>query len=376
MKKIFINASTIKEGGGAVIFIKTLNEMMKLQNDIHWIVVLDAALKDKININSQLTILSFPWIKKSPFHFLYWNEIYLPNLIRKLKIDCFYSEINTLPIRKLSCPAFLSTLHAGYFSAEFIKKHFHYNRTVKDKIAWKLRQHWIFTSTKRADHIVAPTQALADEIISQLKVQKNKIDVVLPGAGLAEGSVFSKQAVPDKKWRIGYITKFGVQKNFDVLFSAAAKLKQANRDFSLVISLEKSHPTYQHIAPLIEKYDIADVLENHGEISKDEIQALYPTLDLFIFPSLCESIGFPLIEAMYYGLPIIAADMPSNRELLGESGLFFSPHDANALFEKMMLILDNKLNYLALSHDSIERCKLFSWEKSAKETLTVLTKAF
>lgn len=372
MKNVLINAMTIKEGGGLVVFTHTFNEMIRQNNTIHWIVVIDEALRDKINTNDRVTILTFPWIKKSPLHLFYWNEIYLPKLIRKMNIDSIYSQINTLPFRKLRCKTFLSILHAGYFSKEFISLHFKYNTSLRQKIAWEIRKKWVFSSIKKADKVTAPTKALADEIISQLNIEKNKVAVILPGTGLAEGNCKPKVYQQSKICCIGYITKYGVQKNFGVLLKAAANLKSKKIDFKLVLTLNTNHAPFQHIKSLIEKYDVADVIENYGESSENQLRDLYATLDLFIFPSLCESIGFTLIEAMYYGLPIIAADMPSNRELLGENGVFFQPYDFVELSEKIISIITAEDYYLKLSKYSAEKSRMLSWEKSAKKTLAVL----
>src|SRR3990167_3903748 len=372
MKNVLINAITIKEGGGLVVFTRTFNEMIQQDNTIHWIVVIDELLRDKINTNNHVTVLTFPWIKKSSLHLLFWNEIYLPKLIKKMNIDCIYSQINTLPFRKLRCKTFLSILHAGYFSKEFISLHFKYNTSLRQKIAWEIRKKWVFSSIEKADIVTAPTKALADEIISQLKIEKNKMAVILPGTGLAEGHCEPKHYPQNKTWRIGYITKYGVQKNFGVLLKAAANLKSKKIDFKLVLTLNKNHAPFQHIKSMIEKYNVGDVIENYGESSETKLRDLYSTLDLFVFPSLCESIGFTLIEAMYYGLPVIAANIPSNRELLGENGIFFQPYDFAALSEKIISVINSESDYLKLSNYSKTISNQLSWEKSARDTLAVL----
>lgn len=372
MKTILINAMTIKEGGGAVVFTRTFNEMIRQDNNINWIVVIDEVLREKINTNDKVTILSFSWIKKSAFHLFYWNEFFLPKLIKDMKIDCVYSQINTLPFRKLRCKTFLSILNAGYFSKEFSALNAKYNSSIRNKIGWEIRKHWVFHSIKKADTVTVPTKALGDEIAAKLKIRKKDIITIHPGIGLAEGRIDKKIYEPQKTWRIGYITKYGVQKNFEVLFKAASALKSHHVDFKLILTLDEKHAPFQHVKRMIEQYNIAEVIENHGESTGDQLRNIYLTLDLFVFPSLCESIGFTLIEAMHYKLPIIAANMASNRELLGEKGVFFYPHDSVALTEKIISVMENKEFYLNLSNYSDERSRLLSWETSAKETLRVL----
>lgn len=370
-KTFLVNAITVKEGGGAVVFTHTFNEIQKISHDVRWIVVLDEVLRDQIDIHPNTTILSFPWIKKSPFHFLYWNEIYFPRLIRKMKVDVVFSQTNTLPFKKLPCPTLLSQLNAGYFSSEFIALNAKYNTAYRNKIGWAIRKQWVFSSIKKADKVTTPTQALGNDIASQLSISANKIVVIHPGTGLAEGQSRPRNRGNHQTWRIGYITKYGVQKNFDVLFKAAAALKAKKIDFKLVLTLNTDHAPFKQVNSLIQKYDIVDIIENHGEIAKDQIQALYDTLDLFIFPSLCESIGFTLMEAMHYGLPIIAADINSNREFLGEKGMFFERHDHHQLADKIMSVI-NSGNYVELSRYSISRSQLFSWKTFAKHTLDAL----
>lgn len=372
MKKILINAMTIKEGGAAVIFAKTFNEMIQQDDATHYYVVIDEVLRSKLNVTNKVTVLSFPWIKKSPFHLLYWNEIVLLKMVNRLGIDCVYSQINTLPFRKLPCEAVLSVLHAGYFSHDFIRLNKKYNTSLRQKIGWLIRKGWVFYSIKKADKITVPTKALGDEISHQLKIKNERISVILPGNGLAEGQVESKSVLTKRTLRIGYITKYGVQKNFEVLFEAAAKLKSKQIDFKLVLTLNENHAPFQRISVLIKQYDIADMIENHGESSEAKLCDLYQTLDLFVFPSLCESIGFTLLEAMYYALPIVAANTASNHELLGKSGVYFNPHDAIELCDKINLFIKNADFYREQSQYSFDRSRVFSWQESARNTLRAL----
>ncbi|EKD92134.1 MAG: Glycosyltransferase [uncultured bacterium] len=372
MDKILINAITIKEGGGAVVFIKTLNEMLQLEKNCDWIIIIDEALLSQINRNDKVIMLTFPWIKKSPLHFLYWNEFVLPKLIKKMDVDCVFSQVNTLPFRGLSCFTFLSILHAGYFSEEFEMLNSKYNPSFRSKIGWWIRKKWVYLSIKKATKVVTPTEALKNEIRTRLKLNENKIISIYPGAGLAEGNAVRKTYYPKNIWRIGYITKYGVQKNFDVLFKAVAELKLQTINFKLVLTLDEKHAPFQLVNSLIKQYGIADLIENHGELDAAQLKNLYSTLDLFVFPSLCESIGFTLLEAMHYGIPVISANISSSRELLGNSGVFFQSLDHVDLVREIIAVLRNKTLYENLSAYNIDRCRLYSWEKSAQNTLTIL----
>ena len=370
-RTFLINAITIREGGGAVVFFRTLNEMVLLDSSIYWIVIIDEVLRNKIKKHERVTLISYPWVKKSAFHLLYWNEFYLHRLVKNKKVDCVFSTVNTLPFRKMPCPTFLSQLHAGYFSKEFIALNAKCNPGFRNWIGWEVRKQWVFSSIKKATQISAPTQALADDIVNQLKINLDKITVIHPGTGLADGKIAPRTHWAKNAWRIGYITKYGVQKNFEVLFKAVSELKK-QVNIKLILTLNTQHASFQHIDVLIKKYHLDNVIENHGEIEKDQIQALYSTLNLFVFPSLCESIGFTLMEAMHYGLPIIAANTRSNREFLGDNGVYFYRHDSSALKDKIILVMNEIELYKELSHNSVIRAQLFSWKTAAEQTLQSL----
>lgn len=372
IKKILINAISIKEGGGIVVLTRLLNEMRYLDKDIHWVIIVDEKLKKKIKLDDQVTILIFPWIKKSALHLLYWHEITLQKLIYQYKIDCVFSQTNALPIRKLSCPTLLLIHHAGYFSQEFVMLYFKYNNGFLNKMRWSIRNSIIFSSIKKSVKITVQTETLAKKISDQLKINKNRIVVISHGPGLAEGKILPRHYQIKKIWRLGYITKYGVQKNFEVLFKSILELKKYSIDFKLILTLNENHAPFKHVGDLIKNYNIANIIENHGKANEPEIKKLYSSLDIFLFPSLCESFGFTLIEAMYYGLPIIAADTDSNREILGEKGLFFHSKNYCELSDKIISLIENKNQYLNLSQYSIKRSRLFSWKIAAQNTLNVL----
>lgn len=375
MKKILINAISIKEGGGVVVLTKLLDEMLLQEKNIHWFVIIDDTIRHKITMDARVTPLTFSWTKKSVLHLIFWHEFYLPFLARKLHVDFVFSQTNILPIQKFHCQSLLLLQHAGYFSTDFISLHMNYNKSLMRKLLWKMRRISVFLALKKSCFITVQTTALADSIVNQVKINRNKLVVISHGSGIASGKISPKTFPGQKTWRIGYITKYGVQKNFSVLFKAMSELKKEKKNFKLILTLNENHLPFRHVKNLIELYEISDYIENHGEIEPPEIQALYQTLDLFVFPSLCESFGFTLVEAMYYRLPVIAASTPSNRELLGEHGIFFKPHDHGELIKKILTIMTSENGYFKASSYSYERSKSYSWTIAANNFINFFKQA-
>ena len=368
MKTVLVNAVSIKEGGGAIVLSRFVNELCVLSPFIRWVVVIDEMLREQISSVDNLVLISFPWVKKTPFHLLYWYEITLPKLIRQYQVDLLFSQTNLLSFCRLPCPSLLLIQHAGFFSTLFSNLYLKFDQRKITYWIWKWHCHWVASSVKRADKITVQTQALAQAILEKTKIHRDKIVVIPHGPGLGTGEIQLK-IFPEKNkvWRLGYITKFGVQKNFATLFKALQTLHRQDIFCQLILTLDTTHPPYRKIHTLIEHYGIENAIENHGEASHAKISELYRGLDIFVFPSLCESFGFTLVEAIYYGLPILSANTPSNREILGERGEFFDPYNGDHLARKLMQIMKNENEYQRLVEHSVARRQCYSWKKAASQ---------
>lgn len=371
MKKILINAITIKEGGGAVVLKKLLDAMCLETKNIFWFVVIDENLLKDIQSNDQVKVLTFPWTKKSSIHLWYWYEFFLPKIVEKLSVDVVFSQTNMLSKRSLRCPELLLVHHAGYFSDEYEKLYFEYYSGWKSKLAWIIRKHAISSSLKKGNLITVQTEALAENINKKLNIDKNKITIISHGPGLVNKTEISRKFPAHKIWKIGYITKFGVQKNFDVLFKAIAFLKNYPIRFKLVLTLDEKLKENESVRLLIKKNNIENEIENHGEINLYHVQELYSTLDVFVFPSICESFGFTLVEALQFQLPIIAANTVSNCEILGVDGEYFEKDDYFTLFKKLHAAMSDEQYYLNLVKNSSNRSRFYSWEKTANLMLSL-----
>jgi glycosyltransferase involved in cell wall biosynthesis len=102
------------------------------------------------------------------------------------------------------------------------------------------------------------------------------------------------------------------------------------------------------------------------------MQSLYDGLDAFVFPSLCESFGFPLIEAMARGVPVVVARTPSNVEIAGAGALAFPPEDWRALADAVESLMSDPAGYRAQASRSLATARGFSWNRAALGTLDAI----
>lgn len=109
-----------------------------------------------------------------------------------------------------------------------------------------------------------------------------------------------------------------------------------------------------------------------GYIPDEELNALYNAASVFVLPSFCEGFGLPALEAMSCGTVVIGSNSTSIPEVVGEAGLFFDPHDAQALTAHLRSVLDDPVLREKLQRRALQRAAMFSWQRSAQDALQVL----
>lgn len=111
-----------------------------------------------------------------------------------------------------------------------------------------------------------------------------------------------------------------------------------------------------------------------GYVSDDNLSALYSGAISFIFPSLYEGFGLPILEAMQCGVPVIASNTTSIPEVAGDAAILVDPKDEDALCQAMFNILNDATLRTKLSQRGLERARQFSWSRCAAETVEVYKK--
>ena len=122
---------------------------------------------------------------------------------------------------------------------------------------------------------------------------------------------------------------------------------------------------------LIEDKGLGERVELLGRVSDSMLAALYENASLFVFPSLCEGFGFPPLEAMHHGVPVVASHAPCIPEILADAAIYFDPGDIRDMRDKMRTLLSEPGLSQKLSIAGKERARDFTWKKTAEKTLAV-----
>jgi glycosyltransferase involved in cell wall biosynthesis len=171
---------------------------------------------------------------------------------------------------------------------------------------------------------------------------------------------------------------FDERKNFGLLMRAFQYLpKRVRKRYQLVVLSKFNEVESRYIHELRSKAGLKNqnfVLT--GWVPDEELITFYNIADLFIFPSLHEGFGLPVLEAMSCGAPVLAARATSLPEVVGWDEALFDPHDDNELVRKMTRALEDESFRNELRSSGRERAKLFSWDRSAAAALAALEKQF
>lgn len=165
---------------------------------------------------------------------------------------------------------------------------------------------------------------------------------------------------------VGAITR---RKNIRRLLAAFREVSKA-RDVVLILAGRPGYGAAEELAPIGE-LGLKDRVRLLGYVAEADLPALYSSAKLFLFPSLYEGFGIPVLEAMACGTPVVTSDCSSLPEVAGGAALLVDPSDIHAIAEAALRLLDDEPLRQDLAARGIERAKQFSWMRTARETLEI-----
>jgi len=214
----------------------------------------------------------------------------------------------------------------------------------------------------RADHVVAISDFVLNDLKSNLLLENKPSCVIYNGCNIDDRFAVQQPAnIPDKPF-LFTIGGIGEKKNFHVLPS----LLQHNNLYLVIAGRVESEEYLQLIKNEAQKYDAADRLIFTGAISENDKTWFLENCHAFVFPSLAEGFGLPVIEAMYFGKPVILSSCTSLPEIGGDCAYYFEnfePESMQNVFRTSMEHYEKTKPFLKIR----ERALSFSWQKAAEQ---------
>lgn len=225
---------------------------------------------------------------------------------------------------------------------------------------------------KHANHIITVSEASKKDIIKYLKISPNKISVIYHGVD--HNRFYPLKNKPHNAFKIGYIGGLGKRKNISLLIQAFAELIKDKKYFNIKLIIGGSGPQKQELEKLITNLKIKNKVELKGFIQENKKNEFLSSLDLFVFPSLYEGFGLPILEAMACQVPVLASNISSMPEILDNNGFLFENNNLDSLINKLKYIINNKNKLKIIAKKGYKRSLDFTWEASIKEHIKLYEK--
>lgn len=223
--------------------------------------------------------------------------------------------------------------------------------------------------------ILTCSQFSKKQLMEHCKIKESKLQMIYHG----KEHMLSVNADPDyiakSKLDRPYVLAVSSRspnKNFGSIIEAIKLIKGA--DFDIVIA-GGTNPKVFNTAGISDaetEDNLSHAVKYLGYVEEEELRALYDHAACFVFPSFYEGFGFPPLEAMACGCPVIASNAASMPEVCGDAVLYCNPHSPQDIADKIALLMSDSALREELSQRGLIQAENFSWSKCARETLNAV----
>ncbi len=301
-----------------------------------------------------------------------YEQTILPILAWRNKIDVLHSPASVSPFI-LSCPSVL-TIHdvTAFMFPELTPPIFRYYWDITFKM-----------SARVAHLIITVSHSAKKDLVKFLGISEEKIEVIYHGSEPETAHLKNKSYLGPAENKgesdapyILWVGRMYHHKNLTRLLYAYNKLIKTYQGIKhrLVLCGMKGWG-YPSFAKTMEDLNLQDKVIFKGYVPDDELKLMYSNASLFAFPSLAEGFGFPILEAMSCGTPVVTSNCGAMAEIAEDAALLVDPYDVDEIAEAMYRVLTDENLRKDLIKKGLERASQFSWERTARETLAVYKKA-
>ena len=298
-----------------------------------------------------------------------WEQFSLPRAVNQLNLDMLHCTSNTAPIR-CKVPLIL-TLHDIIFLEPRDKS----NKSFYQDMGWRYRRFVVPRILKKCKRIITVSDFEYNNIITKLQIPEEKMVMIYNGYNKwfrpVEDTELIYQQYIEEPGYFFFLGNTDPKKNTErtlIAYSKYLEMSDVKRKL-LMADLDRGY-----LDEIIDRNDIGNIRDHivmPGYIKNADLPYIYNNAFAFLYTSLRESFGIPLLEAMACGTPVITSNTSSMPEIGGSEVIMVNPLNVNEITEKMLLLEKDKALYQKQKDIGIIRAQQFSWEYTAEQLLTV-----
>jgi glycosyltransferase involved in cell wall biosynthesis len=296
------------------------------------------------------------------------EQLVLPRLVRREGIDLLHSLGTTAPARP-GC-ASVVTIHDVIY-ATHPEAH-----TAAMRLGLRVL---VPLAARSADRIVTPSEAAKRDVTARLGVPGGRIDAIYSAGGLPHGPATPEEELR-RRYRLGdaplvlSVSARRPHKNLGRLLEAFARV---THEPAPLLVLPGYRTAFEgDVREAVVQLGLEARVRTLGWVPDEDLEGLYAAAACFVFPSLAEGFGQPVLEAMERGVPVATSDASSLPEVGGNAVLYFDPLEVAVIAEAMQTLLADRSLAERLAAAGRARAREFSWERTARATIDVYRRAF
>jgi glycosyltransferase involved in cell wall biosynthesis len=364
--KIGIDARLYSQTGVGRYIRNIIQELAKIDKKNHYVVFLHRSDYDAFKLPNS------DWkIKKTD---IAWHslaeQLIFPKLLQEEHCNLIHFPYFSIPIFYRG--KFVVTIH------DLIMNHFDTGHATSLPIPlYRLKRFGYGLVLKHAivksQKIITVSEATKREIIDHYHVQNEKIIVTYEASEPPMKSINKPHSLPriSPGNYILYVGNAYPHKNLNRLLRVFHTVKSQFPKLHLVLAGRIDY-FYKRLEQLVKIQNVPDVIFT-GEVDDSKLAWLYSNASCFILPSFMEGFGLPLLEAMSYGCPVLASNIPAVREICDQACIYFDPGNEEDIKDKIIQIINCenrglRKKLIELGHQQTNK---YSWETTVKETLQV-----
>ena len=296
-----------------------------------------------------------------------YEQVLYPHVVERERLDLFVGTCNVLPLR-LRRPAVVIVQSLQFFTHPET-----YSSLRRAYLRWLVRR-----SVRQARRVICVSETAKRHLVARTGVASEKVAVIYHGVSPlfrpnGNGSGLAQTGGAPYVLAISALYAF---KNFARTIEAFARAKQAAcLPHKLLVVGSDGDVTRDELRAVARAAGVDDAVIFLGGLPHDRVPELYAHADLLAFPSLYETFGQPLVEAMASGCPVLTSGVSCMPEIGGDAAELVDPRSVSAIAAGMLRVLTDPARARGMRLAGLARARCFSWDRSARETLAVLREA-